>query len=153
MLAPYPVAFRRGDPIQLEGSGHRHYPKFIYANHSPLERGAPAVIVEVRQCLINPNGTADVFLCPTAYIWLEDIRERPNSGALYDARAIRMTEASAAALERQAAEAEARRMAQEAAMFTGGNADLLFALMQQLGGGGQMDESDEESDDGLLPVD
>ena len=153
VLAPYPVAFRRGDPIQLEGSGHRHYPKFIYANHSPLERGAPAVIVEVRQCLINPNGTADVFLCPTAYIWLEDIRERPNSGALYDARAIRMTEASAAALERQAAEAEARRMAQEAAMFTGGNADLLFALMQQLGGGGQMDESDEESDDGLIPVD
>ncbi len=155
VLAPYPVAFRRGDPIQLEGSGHRHYPKFIYANHSPLERGAPAVIVEVRQCLINPNGTADVFLCPTAYIWLEDIRERPNSGALYDARAIRMTEASAAALERQAAEAEARRMAQEAAMFSGGNADqILFALLQQLSGGGQMDESDEDSSsDGLLPVD
>ena len=154
VLAPYPVAFRRGDPIQLEGSGHRQYPKFIYANHSPLERGAPAVIVEVRQCLINPNGTADVFLCPTAYIWLEDIRERLNSGGMYDARAIRMTEASAAALERQAAEAEARRMAQEAAMFSGGNADqILFALLQQLSGGGQMDESDEDSGDEILPVD
>ena len=65
-----------------------------------------------------------------------------------------MTEASAAALERQAAEAEARRMAQEAAMFSGGNADqILFALLQQLSGGGQMDESDEDSGDELLPVD
>jgi len=147
VMAPYPVVFRRGDPIQLEGSGHQSYPKFIYANHSPLERGAPAVIVEVRQCLINPNGTADVFLCPTAYIWIEDIRERPNSGALYDARAIRMTEASMAAIERQAAEAEARRMAREVAMFSAGNPDqILFALLQQLNGGAAMEGSEEDSD-------
>ena len=156
VMAPYPVAFRRGDPIQLQGSGHSSYPKFIYANYSSLDRGAPAVIVEVRQCLINPNGTADVFLCPTSYIWIEDIRERPNSGALYDARAIRMTETSTAALERQNAEEEARRMAREVAMFSAGNTDqILHALLQQLNGGAAMGESDEESDDddGVVVVD
>ena len=156
VMAPYPVAFRRGDPIQLQGSGHSSYPKFIYANYSPLDRGAPAVIVEVRQCLINPNGTADVFLCPTSYIWIEDIRERPNSGALYDARAIRMTDRSTSALQRQNAEEEARRMAREVAMFSAGNADqILHALLQQLNGGAAMEESDEESDDddGVVVVD
>lgn len=148
VMAPYPVAFRRGDPIQLRGTGHSSYPKFIYANYSPLQQGAPAVIVEVRQCLINPNGTADVFLCPTSYIWIEDIRERPNSGALYDALGIRMTEASVAALERQNAEEEARRMAREVAMFSAGNADqILHALLQQLNGGVEMEGSSEDSDD------
>lgn len=155
VMAPYPVAFRRGDPIRLRGSGHSSYPKFIYANYSPLDRGAPAVIVEVRQCLINPNGTADVFLCPTSYIWIEDIRERPNSGALYDSRAIRMTETSTAALERQNAEEEARRMAREVAMFSAGNADsILHALLQQLNGGAEFEEdSDDDDDEDVVVVD
>ena len=158
VMAPYPVTFRRGDPIELRGSGHSVYPKFIYANYSPLERGSPAVIVEVRQCLINPNGTADVFLCPTSYIWIEDIRERPNSGALYDARAISMSETSTAALQRQNAEEEARRMAREMAMFSAGNADqILHALLQQLNGGAAMEEleegSDDDDDDDVVVVD
>ena len=149
VMAPYPVTWRRGDPIELRGSGHSVYPKFIYANYSPLERGTPAVIVEVRQCLINPNGTADVFLCPTSYIWIEDIRERPNSGALYDARAIQMSTRHTAALERQNAEEEARRMAREMAMFSAGNADqILHALLQQLNGGAAaVEELEEGSDD------
>ena len=85
---------------------------------------------------------------PTSYIWIEDIRERPNSGALYDARAIQMSETSTAALERQNAEDEARRMAREMAMFSAGNADqILHALLQQLNGGAAMEEFEEGSDD------
>ena len=34
--------------------------------------------------------SADVFLQPIAYIWIEDVWERPGTGGLYEARGIRM---------------------------------------------------------------
>ena len=159
-MNPFPEHFRRGDPIHLDGTEVQEFPKFIYANSAPLQPGAPAVIVEVRQCQINPNGTADVFLCPTSYIWIESLRERPNSGSLWDGRGVRMTRPSSRALERQAIEAEARRMAENAHMFpTGDHAGVMQALLAHLTGhGGEIfgyddDEDDEEDEDNILVVD
>mmetsp|Transcript_25558 Transcript_25558/g.55877 ORF Transcript_25558/g.55877 Transcript_25558/m.55877 type:complete len:398 (+) Transcript_25558:333-1526(+) len=150
VMAPFPVNFRRGDPIQLD-SRVREFPKFIYGHSPPLQPGAPACIVEVRQCLINPNGTADVFLCPTSYIWMEQLWERPNSGALYEGRGIRMTSPSSRALERQTMEAEARRIAEQGMFPVGDHTEIVQALLQHLsdhGGNGHFDEegNDEEED-------
>mmetsp|Transcript_4182 Transcript_4182/g.8691 ORF Transcript_4182/g.8691 Transcript_4182/m.8691 type:complete len:415 (+) Transcript_4182:150-1394(+) len=68
-----------------------HYlPTFIHAHQSPLRRNTPACIVQVRHCIIQPDGSADVFLQPVSYIWIEEIWERPGTGSLYEARGIRM---------------------------------------------------------------
>jgi hypothetical protein len=66
-----------------------------------------------------------------------------------------MTETSTAALERQNAEEEARRMAREVAMFSAGNADsILHALLQQLNGGAEFEEdSDDDDDEDVVVVD
>jgi hypothetical protein len=67
-----------------------HAPTFIHAHQSPLGPNTPATIVQVKQCQISPNGSADVFLKPIAYIWLEQIWERPGTGGLIEARGLRM---------------------------------------------------------------
>ncbi|KAL3803035.1 hypothetical protein ACHAWO_003834 [Cyclotella atomus] len=67
-----------------------HTPTFIHAHQSPLGPNTPATIVKVKVCQISPNGSADVFLEPVAYIWLERIWERPGTGGLIEARGIRM---------------------------------------------------------------
>jgi hypothetical protein len=65
-------------------------PTFIHAHQSPLRRNTPATIVQIRQCMVSRDGSADVFLQPIAYIWIEDVWERPGTGGLYEARGIRM---------------------------------------------------------------
>mmetsp|Transcript_24176 Transcript_24176/g.46293 ORF Transcript_24176/g.46293 Transcript_24176/m.46293 type:complete len:92 (+) Transcript_24176:83-358(+) len=63
---------------------------FIHAHQAPLRRNVPATIVRVEQCAIQPDGSADVFMTPMAYIWLEEIWERPGTGGLVEARGVRM---------------------------------------------------------------
>lgn len=75
-------------------------PTFIHAHQSPLRRNIPATIVQVQMCAAAPDGSADVFLNPIAYIWLEDIWERPGTGGLLEGRGIRMGTKSSKAYER-----------------------------------------------------
>lgn len=117
VMRPYPVSARRGEPIAplvpgifpprrpiteemkgpilnlLEESEevlrNYHLPTFVHA-HQLLETNAPAAIVQVVRCEQHPNGTADVFLLPVGYMWIEETWERPGTGALYEARGIRM---------------------------------------------------------------
>lgn len=65
-------------------------PTFIHAHQAPMRRNVPATIVQVQQCVVQPDGSADVLLKPLAYIWLEEIWERPGTGGLVEARGIRM---------------------------------------------------------------
>jgi len=106
VMEPYPNEARRGQPLKEvlkampQGSNKlNEYPKFIYAHASPLQKGSPAVIVEVHQCLIHPNGTADVHLLPVQFVWLEQIWELPNAGALYFAQARKMNTESSSQME------------------------------------------------------
>ena len=101
VMADFPLSLRRGNRIHLDGVQVKEFPKFIYANHQSLGHGSLACIVEVKWCQIHANGTADVLLCPSAYIWIEAVWKRPNSGLLYEARGVRMTKACSESLERQ----------------------------------------------------
>ena len=53
--------------------GKFYVPTFIHAHQSPLRRNTPATIVQIRQCMVSRDGSADVFLHPIAYtyIWIE----------------------------------------------------------------------------------
>ena len=77
-----------------------HRPTFIHAHQSPLRRDTPATVVQVEQCVIQPDHSADVFLRPIAYIWLEEIWERPGTGGLVEARGIRMGKDASESYER-----------------------------------------------------
>jgi len=65
---------------------------FIHANRTPLAPTTPATLVQVIRCQMYPDGRADVVLVPKAYVWLENLRIRPNSGHLYYAQCLRMGE-------------------------------------------------------------
>mmetsp|Transcript_23028 Transcript_23028/g.28248 ORF Transcript_23028/g.28248 Transcript_23028/m.28248 type:complete len:343 (-) Transcript_23028:137-1165(-) len=88
VMAPYPDNFKEGDPITADRTGS--YPTFIYAHKSPLKRGTVACLVQVRQCVIHQNHTADIFLMPVSYVRIERFWERPTSHNLYEARVMRM---------------------------------------------------------------
>lgn len=70
--------------------GRYQLPTFIHAHQSPLRKNTPATIVQVRQCMVSRDGSADVYLEPIAYIWIDEVFERPGTGGLYEARGIRM---------------------------------------------------------------
>merc|ERR1712032_1532915 len=57
------------------------------------------VLVQVRQCTIHPDGSADVMLDPVAYVSLERVWERPDSGHLCEASCLRMGRAQAQQME------------------------------------------------------
>lgn len=80
--------------------GEHYLPTFIHAHQSPLRPNVPATIVQVSRCAISPDGSADVLLSPMAYIWLDEIWERPGTGGLMEARGIRMSRGDADAYER-----------------------------------------------------
>ena len=94
VMANFPPEYSRGETIRGP-----NYPQFIYANNTPVSVSIPAVIVQVKQCYIHDNGEADVFLMPTAHVWLERIWVRPNSGRLHVASAIRMPEKASLNME------------------------------------------------------
>jgi hypothetical protein len=72
-----------GEPM-VEG------PMFIYAHTAPLAPTSVACVVQVQQCFIYEDGSADVTLVPTRYVWLERVRELPSTGRLYQGRCLRM---------------------------------------------------------------
>ena len=88
VMAGWPESARRGEPICANRLGQ--WPSFLYAHKAPLSSGAPACLVQVKQCVIYPDGTADVSLLIHAYVRLERVWERRNSGRLYDATGFRM---------------------------------------------------------------
>ena len=84
----WPESARRGAPICANRQGE--WPTFLYAFKSELRPGAPACLVQVKQCLVYPDGTADVSLLVHAYVRLEQVWERPHSGRLFEATGFRM---------------------------------------------------------------
>eukprot|EP00986_Skeletonema_menzelii_P002021 scaffold555_cov158-Skeletonema_menzelii.AAC.18 len=80
--------------------GKYHLPTFIHAHQSPLRKNTPATIVQVRQCMVSRDGSADVYLEPIAYVWIDQVFERPGTGGLYEARGIRMGKEASEAYER-----------------------------------------------------
>ena len=70
--------------------GKYQLPTFIHAHQSPLRINSPATIVQVRQCMVSRDGSADVYLEPIAYIRIDQVFERPGTGGLFEARGIRM---------------------------------------------------------------
>ena len=99
-MAEQPPHHKTG--VLLAPSSRGNVPQFIYANQAPLAPRSRACIVQVRQCRIYENGTADVLLDPMAHVWLEQIRVRPNTGGLYEASVIRMGSADSRAVEEHA---------------------------------------------------
>jgi len=90
VMAPYPEEFRNGRVISSE-NGITNPPTFIYGNRSPLKRGQAAIIVQVAQCLINDNGSADVFLIPLEHGRIEQVWEQVDyNDHLYLARLMKM---------------------------------------------------------------
>lgn len=81
----------RGQPESAKNGGRIPHPAlFVHANRAPLAPTTPATIVEIVQCQVYPDGRADVLLLPTAYVWIEKVWVRPNSGHLYYAQCLRM---------------------------------------------------------------
>lgn len=88
VMEGWPQSARRGEPICPNRQGQ--WPTFLYAHKGPLASGTPACLVQVRQCVIYPDGSADVALFVHAYVRLEQVRERHNSGRLWEATGVRM---------------------------------------------------------------
>jgi len=88
MLKGYPQEAKLGGPTNAAG---RCAPLFIHANRDPFGASSPACLVQMVRCNISPrDGTADIMLMPVAYVTLENIWIRPNSGNLYYAESVRM---------------------------------------------------------------
>lgn len=88
VLRDWPASARRGVPISANLEGR--FPTFIYAHMAPLAPTTPACLVQVRECVIHGDGSADVMLEPVSYVWLERVWERANSGRLCEATCLRM---------------------------------------------------------------
>ena len=67
---------------------------FIHANRGPLAPTTPAALVKVTRCEIFRDGRANVELMPIAYVWLEKVWVKANTGHLYYAQCFRMGEAA-----------------------------------------------------------
>jgi len=86
VMAPFPASARTGHPIAANSAGF--FPTFIYGNSSQLQPGVVATIVQVLQCYIYPDGTADVTLEPIAYSKIKQVGIRRNSNNLIEAIAV-----------------------------------------------------------------
>lgn len=84
VLAPHRDSLINGEVITAEQCGG-NFPTFIYAHSSPLKPGAIACIVQVRQCTLYPNGTADVLLMPISYARIEKVGTIDDATKLYGA--------------------------------------------------------------------
>ena len=69
-----------GDESSIAGRA-----SFILAHTGTVATGDAAMLVEVRKCVVHPDGTANVELVPILKGSLRDTVERPDSGQLYDA--------------------------------------------------------------------
>jgi hypothetical protein len=84
VMEGYNVDNHSGFVLQRNGE----YPTFVYADMVPF--ASPACLVEVRQCTIRPDQSADVMLKPVAFTWMERLWEAPNTGCLHFAQCLRM---------------------------------------------------------------
>ena len=100
VLEGYPQEAREGGPITANENGD--YPTFVYAHMAPFAPTFPACLVEIRQCTVQPNGSADVMLMPVAYVRIQHLWERPNTGRLHFAQCIRMGGEESRQLEERA---------------------------------------------------
>jgi hypothetical protein len=86
VMEPYPEEFRNGRTTVAE-NGITNPPTFIYGNRAPLKQGQVALIVQVLQCFIRENGTADVFLLPLHNVRVDRVWEQADmNDHLYFAR-------------------------------------------------------------------
>mmetsp|Transcript_12522 Transcript_12522/g.18377 ORF Transcript_12522/g.18377 Transcript_12522/m.18377 type:complete len:351 (-) Transcript_12522:632-1684(-) len=99
VMRDWPESARRGELIAA--STQRRLPTFIYAHMSPLAPATPACLVQVHSCMIHPDGSADVMLTPVAYVSLERVWERSNSGRLFQATCLRMGQSQSRQIESQ----------------------------------------------------
>jgi hypothetical protein len=113
VMRDFPPEARQGNTIHPNQAGEM--PTFCYAHVQPFAPTSPACLVHVRNCHMHADGTADVFLVPVSYVWLERMWERPNTGRLYQAQCIRMGNVSTRQMEERAFR-ERERM-QQGAMF------------------------------------
>ena len=88
VMDDWPEEARHGGPIEANEDGD--FPTFIYAHKSPLAPSTPACLVQVRECFVHADGSADVQLLPVAYVWLRHLWTKPNTGNLYYATCQRM---------------------------------------------------------------
>jgi hypothetical protein len=90
VMEPYPVEFRQGRIPNAE-NGIANPPMFIYAHKSPLKRGVVACLVQVKHCIINPNGTANIEVVPVEHVRVEKVYEQMHmNDHLYFAKVLRM---------------------------------------------------------------
>lgn len=88
LMRDYPQEARQGE---LTTAGGRPAPVFIHANRDPFGVASGACLVQMVRCTISPrDGTADIMLLPIAYVWLEKVWIRKNSGNLHYAQSVRM---------------------------------------------------------------
>jgi hypothetical protein len=97
VMRGWPELARHGATIVARADGR--FPTFVYAHVAPLAPGTPACLVQVRQCVIHRDGSADVLLVPVSYVWLERIWERPHSGRLFEAQCLKMGREQARSME------------------------------------------------------
>jgi hypothetical protein len=139
---------------------HRNgdYPTFVYAHMAPFAPATPACLVEVRECTIHPNQSADVMLIPVAFVRIERLWEAPNTGRLHFAQCLRMGREDSQALEERADQEQERRLLANPlieALLQRENAPaqmraMLAYLVNDHGG---MDQDDDSDDDAGMPAD
>mmetsp|Transcript_25556 Transcript_25556/g.53211 ORF Transcript_25556/g.53211 Transcript_25556/m.53211 type:complete len:257 (+) Transcript_25556:487-1257(+) len=81
-------AVRRGEGPVV---GDNNQVCFVHAA-APLQEFQMAVWVRVLRCGLFPDGRADVLMVPIQQIWMEDIWVRPNTGGLYYAQCLRLSQ-------------------------------------------------------------
>jgi len=90
VMEGYPMDLRDGRDMTTRVE---ELPVFVYAHVPPFTASSRACLVQVQRCLIDEHdGTANVLLLPIAYVKLERVWERPNSGHLFFAQCIRLSE-------------------------------------------------------------
>jgi len=68
-------------------------PTFLFCyGPQPIKPGSPGCIVEIRRCVLQYNGTAEILVVPKHFVVIEELHERPSSGRLLDARAHKVKE-------------------------------------------------------------
>ena len=144
VMAPYPDSARSGEVISTDKNNS--FPTFIYANNTPLALGTPACIVQVRQCRIHANATADVFLVPIAHVRIERFWERPYSGGLIEARVMRMKKDETTAINDQNLHLSRCQQAHITDLGSLNERNAIQAILQYLAGRNSSAESDNEDE-------
>ena len=111
VMARYPASTKNGSVLTAERCGGT-FPTFIYAHNAPLKPGTTACIVQVRQCTIYQNGTADVGLMPISYVRIEAVGTYDQSTNLYGAIASRLSRHDSLGIEFPSRESQSRESRQ-----------------------------------------